>query len=427
VRHRPLAATLLLPLLGAVALAGCAKDNNTNGGGGGGTNAASCTKGADIKAAASSGGGAASSSSAPTTGSGTATPNGKTYTIGAILPQSGPNAQLGLNESNSVQLAIELANKSGKYPFQLKYAISDDEGDQAKAPAAAQKLIDQKDIVAAVGPAFSGVTKNAQPKFNDAHLASVSPSATNPDLSKNNWSTFFRVVPPDDAQGVEAAKFLEKYSKKVYLVDDKSEYGVGLSKVIEDQLKKDNITVVKDGIEAGSTDYSGIATKVKGSGATALYYAGYYSDLAKFAKALQSAGYDCLSMSGDGSNDDQLVALGGSAAENWLLTCPCSDSKLIPGGQDFVAAYKAKWNTDPSTYSAEAFDATNAIIEAINSVQGEVTRESVLAAIKAVSYQGLTVNVKFSATGEVEGGKVNVFKVASGKRDLLGSTTDLLK
>jgi branched-chain amino acid transport system substrate-binding protein len=425
VRHRPLAAAVLLPLLGAVALAGCAKDNTPSGGGG--TNAASCTKGADIKAAAGGGGGASTSASSSGSSGPAATPNGKTYTIGAMQPQSGPNAQLGLNESNAIQLAIEQANASGKFPFKLKYAISDDEGDQAKAPAAAQKLIDQKDVVAVVGPAFSGPTKNAQPKFNDAHLAAVSPSATNPDLSKNNWSTFFRVVPPDDAQGVEAAKFLEKYAKKVYLVDDKSEYGVGLAKVIEDQLKKDNIEVVHEGIEAGSADYSGIATKVKGSNAGAVYYAGYYSDLAKFAKALQSASYDCLSMSGDGSNDDQLVALGGSAAENWLLSCPCADSKLIPGGQEFVAAYKAKWNTDPSTYSAEAYDATNAIISAINGIQGEVTRESVLAAIKSIDYQGLTVKVKFQANGEVEGGKVNVFKVASGKRDLLGSTTDLVK
>jgi branched-chain amino acid transport system substrate-binding protein len=422
VRHRPLATAVLVPLLGALALAGCAKDNND----GGSTNAASCTKGADIKDAAATGGGGAATTGSATTGP-TATPNGKTYTIGAILPQSGPNAQLGINESNAVQLAIEEANKSGKFPFQLKYAISDDEGDQAKAPAAAQKLIDQKDIIAAIGPAFSGVTKNAQPKFNDAHLAAVSPSATNPDLSKNGWSTFFRDVPPDDAQGAKAADLLAKYAKKVYLVDDKSEYGVGLAKVIETTLKAKGVTVTHEGIEAGSTDYSGIATKVKSSGAGALYYAGYYSDLAKFAKALKSAGYDCLSMSGDGSNDDQLVALGGSAVDGWLLTCPCSDAKLVPAAASFVAAYQAKWNTPPSTYSPEAYDATNAVIQAISSVTGEVTRESVLAAIKAVDYQGLTVQVKFQPNGEVEGGKVNVFGVAAGKRGLKGSVDDLVK
>ncbi len=362
-RHRPLATAVLVPLLGALALAGCAKNNT----GGGGTTAASCTKGADIKDAAASGGGGGATGTTSASSGPSVAPSGKTYTIGAIQPQSGPNAQLGINESNAVQLAIEEANKSGKYPFQLKYAISDDEGDQAKAPAAAQKLIDQKDIVAVIGPAFSGVTKNAQPKFKVAHLAAVSPSATNPDLSKNGWDTFFRVVPPDNAQGEKASDFLAKYAKKVYLVDDKSEYGVGLAKVIETSLKGKGVEVTHEGIEAGSADYSGIATKVKSSGAGALYYSGYYSDLAKFAKALKS------------------------------------------------------------TYSPESYDATNAVIQAIASVQGPVTRESVLAAIKAVDYQGLTVTVKFQSNGEVEGGKVNVFGVADGKRGLKGSVDDLLK
>jgi branched-chain amino acid transport system substrate-binding protein len=423
VRHRPLATAVLVPLLGALALAGCAKNNT----GGGGTTAASCTKGADIKDAAASGGGGGATGTTSASSGPSVAPSGKTYTIGAIQPQSGPNAQLGINESNAVQLAIEEANKSGKYPFQLKYAISDDEGDQAKAPAAAQKLIDQKDIVAVIGPAFSGVTKNAQPKFKVAHLAAVSPSATNPDLSKNGWDTFFRVVPPDNAQGEKASDFLAKYAKKVYLVDDKSEYGVGLAKVIETSLKGKGVQVTHEGIEAGSADYSGIATKVKSSGAGALYYSGYYSDLAKFAKALKSAGFDCLSMSGDGSNDDQLVALGGDAVNGWLLTCPCTDAKLVPAAASFVKAYQAKWNTPPSTYSPESYDATNAVIQAIASVQGPVTRESVLAAIKAVDYQGLTVTVKFQSNGEVEGGKVNVFGVADGKRGLKGSVDDLLK
>jgi branched-chain amino acid transport system substrate-binding protein len=423
VRHRPLATAVLVPLLGAVALAGCVKKNDN---GGGGTTAASCTKGADIKNAAASGGGATSTTTSASAGP-TVAPSGKSYTLAFNGPQSGPNAQLGINESNAVQIAIDDANKSGKYPFTLKYAVSDDEGDPAKSPAAAQKLIDNKDVVAVIGPAFSGNTKNAQPKFSDAHLAAISPSATNPDLSKNGWSTFFRVVPPDNAQGEKAALLLAKYAKKVYLVDDKSEYGVGLEKVIEDTLKTKGVTVVHDGVQQGATDYTGIATKVKSSGAGALFYAGYYADLAKFAKALKTAGFDCLSMSGDGSNDDQLISLGGDAVNNWLLTCPCTDAKLVPAAASFVSEYQAKWNTPPSTYSPEAYDAANAAITAIAGIQGPVTRDSVLAAVKSVDYQGLTVSVKFQSNGEVEGGKVNVFGVADGKRGLKGSVDDLLK
>ena len=69
----------------------------------------------------------------------------------------------------------------------------------------------------------------------------------------------------------------------------------------------------------------------------------------------------------------------GAAGDGWYFTCGCPDATVAPGAKDFTAAYKAKFNTDPSTYSPEAYDATNAMIEAIKAAKdgGEVTRESV--------------------------------------------------
>ena len=353
--------------------------------------------------------------------------NKKTYAIAYQGPLSGDNAQLGINMDNAVQLAVKQANDKGDLPFTLKYESSDDVGDPAQAPTAATKLIDNEQVVAVVGPAFSGATKAAEPLFSEANLISVSPSATNPTLTSQGFKTFVRVVPPDDAQGQEAATYLAKSvkAKTVYSVDDKSEYGTGLSGVLEPALTAAGVKVTHESIPP-TKDYTTIAQKVARSNADALYYSGYFAEFALFTKALKAVGYKGTQMSGDGSNDNQYIVLAGAAnAEGTLFSCPCADATVDPKAKDFTAAYKAMFNADPGTYSPEAYDATNAIIAAMKGLGGNLTRQSVADAVKKVDYAGITKQIKFEPNGEVAGKTIFIYQVKDGKRNVLGTTAEL--
>lgn len=419
-RYQTLTRALLIPVVGALTMTACANSDSNNTASGN-----DCVTGADIAAVAASGGGDSAATTAPATKP-TATNTGKTYTIAFLGALSGNNPQLGINEANAVQLAVKQANESGALPFTLKYASSDDEGAPDKAPAAAQKLIDDKNVVAVVGPPFSGTTKAAEPALSDAGLLSISPSATNPTLTSEGFKTFFRVVPPDDAQGQEAAALLRKYAKSVYLVDDTSEYGKGLADVIERELGS-SVKVTREGVSDKTQDYSSIAQKVKNANVDAMYYAGYYQGASLFAKSLKAVGYSCLAVSDDGTNDDQFIKGAQDAAEGWLFTCPCADARVDPKAKSFLDAYKAEFNTDPGTYSPESYDAANAIIAAMSTIDGDVTRDKVVEAVKSVDYAGLTKQVKFEPNGEVSGKTIFVYGVDGGKRILKGTTTDLLK
>jgi branched-chain amino acid transport system substrate-binding protein len=359
-------------------------------------------------------------------GGGTGSGGKKTYGLAYQGPLSGDNAQLGINMDNGVKLAVEQANAKGDLPFTLKFSNSDDVGDPAQGPTAAQKLIDDASVMAVVGPAFSGATKASEPLFSDASLVSVSPSATNPTLTSQGFKTFFRVVPPDDAQGAEAGAYMVKglKAKSVYLVDDKSEYGVGLADVIAKNVS--GATLKREGIPV-TKDYSTIAQKVSSSGADTVFYSGYYAELALFAKALKAAGYKGNIVSGDGANDDQLITQAGAAAEGIYLTCPCNDANVDPNAADFLKAYKAKFNTNPGTYSPEAYDAANAIIAAMKGVGATLTRQGVVDAVKAIDYKGITKQIKFQPNGEVNGKTIFVYQVKAGKRAILGTTTELAK
>jgi branched-chain amino acid transport system substrate-binding protein len=353
----------------------------------------------------------------------------KTIALAYQGPLSGDNAQLGINMDNAVKLAVKQANDKGDLPFTLKFVDSDDQGTPDGGPPAAQKLIGEADVLAVVGPAFSGATKASEPLFSQANLLSVSPSATNPKLTSLGFSTFYRVVPPDDAQGKEAANYLAKVvkAKKVYSIDDKSEYGVGLSGVLEPQLKSDGVSVVHDGIPP-TKDYSAEAQKVVGAHPDAVYYSGYFAEFALFPKALKAAGYKGPLMGGDGDKDNQYVVQAGAAnAEGTLFSCPCADATVDPKAADFAKAYKAMFNADPGTYSPEAYDAANSVISVLKSLGANATRKQVADAYKTVDFQGLTKEIKFTPNGEVAGTTIFIYQVKAGKIVVLGTTADLIK
>ncbi|WP_441248052.1 branched-chain amino acid ABC transporter substrate-binding protein [Kitasatospora sp. McL0602] len=355
-----------------------------------------------------------------------------TYTIAFQGPLTGPNAQLGINIDWGLKLAVKQANDKGDLPFTLAVKEADDQGDPSKGPTAAQQLIGDSSVVGVVGPTFSGATKAAEPLFTQAGLASVSASATNTSLTDpaNGFKTFFRIVPPDSAQGTSAADYLVKKlgAKTVYLIDDKSDYGVGLAGNIKAQLAADGATVVTDSVAAGTNDYSAVATKVANSGAQALYYAGYYADAAPLAKSLKQTSYAGKMMSDDGTNDPKFVQLAGAAAEGWQFTCPClsAAASTDQAAKDFVSAYTKLANQPPGTYSPEGFDTANTIISVMKSIGKDVTRAKVVDGLRTVDYKGLTKEIKFQPNGEVTEKGIFVYEVKNGQIAELGTVDKLI-
>ena len=382
---------------GALALAACSSSSKSSSGGGG------------------LGGG----------GSSSAAGGGGNYKIGFQGPLSGDNAQLGINEYNAVVLAVQEANQNNTFGFKVTLVKSDDVGDASKAPAAATTLQQDPAILGVIGPAFSGPTKAVGASYDAAHLVLISGSATNPTLSSLGFKSFHRVVPPDSLEGKEAADWLAKKSKSVFVVDDLTEYGKGAADAVEAELKVKGISTTRQGVAQKTTDYSVIAQKVKASGAGALFYGGYDTQAALFAKGLKTAGYTGVTMAGNGGKSSKFTEGAGAAGDGWYFSCGCLDATVAPQAKAFNAAYTKLWNTPPSTYSPEAYDATNAMLTAIKAAasSGAPTRQSVWDAVNKLDYKGITTEIKFQPNGEVEAQVINLYQQKAGKILLVGNIT----
>ncbi|MDE3227441.1 MAG: branched-chain amino acid ABC transporter substrate-binding protein [Acidobacteriota bacterium] len=332
-------------------------------------------------------------------------------------PLTGPEAALGINELNGVKFALKKfldANKSANVD-PVVYEV-DDQGDPAVAAPIAPKVAAEECVVALVGPAYSGASKVSLPVYLSAGLPIITPSATNPTLPSFGKSIFHRAVLTDDYQGPAAARLITSKVKNaaVFLVNDASDYAVGLQKTVDITLA--GRVVGKDVTPTGTTDFSATIAKIKKSKANAVFYSGYFSQAAVFVKQLRDSGSKIVFASGDGTLDNQFIKLARKAAEGALLTAPAIPFETA---SPKLAAEMVKAGWTPGVYTTESFDAANFFLEAIKA--GNTDRASINKYVSTKSSKGLSKTLKFDADGEVSGADVNGFIVKNGKLVLLGA------
>ena len=304
---------------------------------------------------------------------------------------------------------------------------SDDVGDPSKAPAAATTLQQDPAILGVIGPAFSGPTKAVGASYDAAHLVLISGSATNPTLTSLGFKSFHRVVPPDSLEGKEAADWLAKKSpKSVFVVDDLTDYGKGAADAVEAELKAKGVSVTRQGVAQKTTDYSVIAQKVKASGAGALFYGGYDTQAALFAKGLKTAGYTGVTMTGNGGKSSKFTEGAGDAGDGWYFSCGCLDATVAPQAK----ALQRRLHQDVQHPAVDLLP--GGVRRDQRAADGDQGRrelrharrvQSVWDAVNKLDYKGITTEVKFQPNGEVEAQVINLYQQKNGKILLVGNIT----
>lgn len=308
---------------------------------------------------------------------------------------TGANAALGKNILNGAQLAIDEHNKANA-GCQVTLKQFDTEGDPQKATQVIPSITGDKAIIGLLGPAFSGETKATGATIHQAGLLSLTASATNPTLTQNGWTNFFRGLGNDNSQGGAVANYMTKtlgYSK-VCVVEDDSDYGIGLAEVVTKTLGSAADSSCAGNVKTGDKDFSALVQSIKDAAPQAVYYGGYYAEAAPFVSQLRSAGVTAAFVSGDGTNDPQFVSQAGDASKDAYLTCPCG-----PAPEAFATKYKAAVGADPGVYSVQAYDLVTIMLKGIDS--GATTREKLIDFVKSYSGQGLAGEYKWESDGEL--------------------------
>ncbi len=318
---------------------------------------------------------------------------------------TGPDAALGINIRNGVQLAVDQHNEANP-GCQVQLKTFDTEGDPQKATQVAPQIVSDAYTVGLIGPAFSGETKATGQVFDQAGLVATTASATNVTLSENGWKTFFRGLANDGVQGPSVANYLKNNlgNTKVCVVDDSTDYGLGLAQAVRDTLGPVADGACNISVKKGDKDFSAAVNQIKGVEPESVFFSGYYAEAAPFVQQLRDGGVTANFVSADGSKDPEFVKQAGEASKGAILSCPCG-----PATGKFAEEYTAKWNMEPGTYSTEGYDLGTILLKGIDS--GKHTRAELLDFVRTYSGQGVARKYEWTPAGELTNTLIWVYKV----------------
>ena len=330
-------------------------------------------------------------------------------TIAFQGPLTGDYAQLGVDQFPGAEYAIAKYNATNpKVKIELIKADSQCDGTQSAniAPGVAANTA----VVGVIGTSCSGEARNAIPSYKAAGLTMISPSATAVDLTDpksatNGIPVFHRVVVNDATQGPALAKYAIDGVKNaaVFIVDDKSPYGVGLAAAVKAAVKKPAKVAGTDSVPVPVSDWTSVVSKVKAAKANSVVFTGYDADAAKFFKALRDNGYKGVLAGGDGVNTSAFPGLAGSAAEGVRMTAPDVPFDRLVSKSVLADFTKVTGVKVPGLYVSSTYDAANIFIDCVK--KGNTTREKIASCVATGKWKGVGGGqISFDKNGDVKGG-----------------------
>lgn len=337
--------------------------------------------------------------------------------IGVAGPHSGDLASYGIPATRAADLyAKEVNAAGGLLGQQIEIITADDVCKPEIAVNTANKLVSDK-VVFVLGHVCSGATKAALGTYKDAGIPVMSPSATNPALTKSgDYPNFFRTIAPDDAQAKLAVDFTIETLKatKIAVIHDKGDYGKGFAefaKMFIEEGKQAEV-VLFEGVTPGAVDYTAIVQKINQSGAKAVIFGGYHPEASKIITAMKKKKVDAFFVSDDGVKDDTFIKVAGEFAEGGYATGP-KDNSTNPLNQKAIADHEAAYNEKPGAFYIEAYSAMIAITEAIKAA-GSTDYDKVTAALKENWVETPIGKIKFDERGDAIGAGFSVYQVQNG-------------
>lgn len=351
-----------------------------------------------------------------------------TVRIGSASPLTGPQAHIGIDIRNGVELAIEDLNAKGleiggqKVRFEM--VAEDDEANPTKATTVAQKLVDSK-VVGVVGHFNSGASIPASKVYADAGIPQISPSSTNPKYTQQGFKTTFRVVAHDNQQGPTLAKFAtgKLNAKKIAVIDDSTAYGQGLADAFAATAKSAGADIVaREHTTDKDTDFRAILTSIKGRNPDLIMFGGIDPQAGPMVRQMASLGIKAKFIGGDGMQTPNFIKLAGEAAEGVMASMPGLPKEKMPGGKEFVERYRKKFNQDVELFAPMGYDAVMVFADAMKRAQS-TDPAKFLPEIGKTQYQGVIGPIAFDDKGDLRNGPITIYIVKGDKWEALETVT----
>jgi len=313
--------------------------------------------------------------------------------IGTAQDLSGPIVNFSKATVNGMKMRVDEINAAGGiHGRKLRLVVEDHGYDPKKAVLAAQKMVQQDKIFAALGSIGTPTAMAAMPIYLDAKVAHLFPLSAAREMFEPIAPLKFSFAATYYDQIRAGIKRLvkEKGLKKVCVFYQDDDFGLEVMRGAEQGLKDIGASLVeRTTYKRGATEFSSQVAKMKEAGCDAVAMGSIIRETIGTIATAKKLDWNPVFVGTTASYSDIIHKLGGPAVNGFYSTCtvnnPYADDPS-PKVREWFAAYKAKYTDDPSVFSVYGWEIINMFGIAANAAGKDLNPDTLNKAIESTKF-----------------------------------------
>jgi len=317
------------------------------------------------------------------------------YKIGAVFSLTGPASNLGVPEEQTIEMMVDEINEAGGVNgHPLEVIIYDTETNAEKCATLVNRLIEQDEVLAIIGPTTSGNSMAIIETVTSAKIPLISCAASIDIVTPVEDRYWVFKTPQTEVQAItDIYYFLEaKGITKVALITDTSGYGAAGRKYLMSDAADWGITIVDDQtFSSGDTSMQSQLTHIKGTDAEAVVCWATDKESATVAQDMKTLQMGIPLYCSHGVANRGFIDAGGDSVEGVIIPA----GKLLAADQipasdpqyETLTSYKASYEAiygegSINTFGGHAYDSLSWVVIALEKLPDDLDTAAARAFIR---------------------------------------------
>jgi branched-chain amino acid transport system substrate-binding protein len=295
--------------------------------------------------------------------------------MGAVLDITGPGANLGGPERDTLQLLAEQTNAAGGVDGrEIELDIRDNQSREDEAATQLSSLL-QEEVDIILGASRTGPSLAMRPLAEQAAIPMISLAANQAIVDGSEW--VFKTAQNDRVVIEKIIAYMETQGwQTLGLVRDASAFGEGVADLFRDVSGNADIVAVEERFATDATEFTAQMVSLRSAGADVNLIWGIPPAAATATQAYRDLGLDVPLMHSHGIGNQVFLEVAGPAAEGVVFPI----GRLLVADElpdddpqkevisTFVADYSDAYGVPPSTFAGHAYDGFQLAVQAFGDV-----------------------------------------------------------
>jgi ABC-type branched-subunit amino acid transport system substrate-binding protein/predicted negative regulator of RcsB-dependent stress response len=337
------------------------------------------------------------------------------YSIAAVFPMSGKLAPFGTEILNGIQLALERA-RDGTDATSIGLILKDTETDRAAFLDDLSTLLADAHPLAVIGPLLSKNLPAMAEMAERTHIPLITPSATVTNLRRLGAYVFSTALTYEhQAKRVADYAIRDQHYKRLAILYPDTVYGRELAHLFAQEIRQqEGELIASEAYKEGESDFRAVIGKLKAEdlkkyglevpiendpakgaakpngkknkrilyspGFDAVFIPGRSLDVGLLAAQLAFHDIAVPLLGANGWNTPDFARVADRSVEGSVFADGFFADSSSPVVQDFVERYRKRFQSTPSLFAAQGYDAARLAVEAVKrgATTGEAVRDYLL-------------------------------------------------